>query len=77
MGYAVMTEEYRYTEWVSLTDFGLEEQTPNWGDPQDWGELYDMVNDPVESVNLFHSEDDQDTIDELKQALHKGWHSHN
>ena len=77
MGYSVMTEQYRYGEWVSLNNFEQEDQSPNWSDSQDFGELYDLVNDPMENVNLIFKEDYQDAIAELKVLLHEGWLQHN
>ena len=76
-GYSVMTEEYRYSEYVNIRNVNQEEQEPNWSDPIDFGELYDLVNDPLENINLFHNEDHQDTIADLKKLLHQGWHQHN
>ena len=76
-GYTVVTEQYRYSEWVNLNDVGTEEQTPNWGDPQDFGELYDLMNDPLETTNLINNEEYDELIHELKQLLHQGWHHHN
>ena len=72
-----MTEQYRYGEWVSLNNFEQEDQSPNWSDSQDFGELYDLVNDPMENVNLIFEEDYQDAIAELKVLLHEGWLQHN
>ena len=76
-GYTVVTEQYRYSEWVNLNDVGTEDQTPNWGDPQDFGELYDLMNDPLETTNLINNEEYDELIKELKQLLHQGWHHHN
>ena len=76
-GYTVVTEQYRYSEYVNLNNLATEEQTPNWGDPYDFGELYDLVNDPLENTNLIHDEAYDDIIKELKQLLHQGWHHHN
>ena len=76
-GYTVMTEQYRYTEWVGLNNGGLEEQTPNWSDARDFGELYDLVNDPLENINLIYNDDYQDIIADLRKLLHKGWRTHN
>ena len=72
-----MTEQYRYTEWVGLNYGSQEEQTPNWSDPRDFGELYDLVNDPLENTNLIHKEDYEDIIADLRKILHKGWRTHN
>ena len=76
-GYTVMTEEYRYSEYVNMKNVNQEDQEPNWSDPIDFGELYDLVNDPLENTNLFLNEDYQETIADLKKLLHQGWRQHN
>ena len=76
-GYSVMTEQYRYGEWVNINNIEQEGQIPNWSDPADFGELYDLVNDPLENVNLIFNEDYQDTIADLQELLHRGWYQHN
>ena len=76
-GYAIMTDQYRYTEWVGLNNGGQEEQSPNWSDSKDFGELYDLVNDPLENTNLIYNENYQDIIAELSEVLHQGWSAHN
>ena len=76
-GYSVMTEQFRYGEWVSLNNMEQEEQSPHWSEPVDFGELYDLVNDPLENVNLIFNEDYQDDIADLKVLLHRGWSQHN
>ena len=72
-----MTDEYRFTEWVGLNNGGQENQTPNWSDPKDFGELYDLINDPHENINLIFDEDYQDVIFNLREVLHQGWEAHN
>ena len=52
------TEQYRYSEYVNLVDGDqelAETQAPDWTSPEDWGELYDLTNDPEETVNLVSS----------------------
>merc|ERR1712203_1162851 len=56
-GCTVMTTQYRYTEYVGLSDAETEEQQPNWGDVQEWGELYDLEADPQENFNLYRDHD--------------------
>ena len=49
------TERYRLTEWVYLRDEGQETQAPiwDWDQHADWGELYDLWEDPQENTNLY------------------------
>ena len=75
--YSVMTEQYRYTEYVSLNNVDEEAQAPNWSDPIDFGELYDLVNDPMENINLIHEEGYENIIEDLQKVLHEGWYQHN
>ena len=35
------------------THHGEETQAPDWANPEDWGELYDLWEDPQENVNLY------------------------
>ena len=72
-----MTEQYRYSEYVNLNNVDEEEQTPNWADPMDFGELYDLVNDSMENVNLIHDENYKDIIAYLQKILHQGWYQYN
>ena len=37
------------------THHGEETQAPDWANPEDWGELYDLWEDPQENVNLYRS----------------------
>ena len=76
-GYSVMTDKYRFTEWVGLNNGGLENQTPNWSDPKDFAELYDLKNDPQENINLIFNEEYQDVIFNMREVLHQGWEAHN
>jgi len=76
-GYSVMTTQYRYTEYVGLTDAETEEQQPNWGDVHDWGELYDLEADPQENFNLYRDHDYLDLKVQMRKLLHAGWYDHN
>ena len=76
-GYTVRTPLYRYTEYVSLLDEGLETQQPDWNNPRDWGELYDLSGDPLETKNLFRREGWEEVRDKLSQTLHQDWSQHN
>jgi len=76
-GYTVMTNQYRYTEYVGLTDPETEEQQPNWGDVHDWGELYDLEADPQENFNLYRDHDFLQLKVQMRKLLHAGWYTHN
>ena len=76
-GYSVRTPQYRYTEWVGLQDPGLDSQKPDWDDLRDWGELYDLWEDPNETRNLYRQDEWRDTIELLSELLHGGWYEHN
>ena len=76
-GYTVRTPHYRYTEYVSLLDEGLDTQQPDWDSPRDWGELYDLSVDPLETKNLFRQEGWEEVRNTLSQTLHQGWSQHN
>ena len=76
-GYTVRTSQYRYTEYVNLIDDGLETQQPDWDNPQDWGELYSLTEDPLETNNLYRQEDWQEIRNKLQETLHAGWSPHN
>merc|ERR1719220_2441305 len=69
-GYTVMTSQYRYTEYVGLTDAETEEQQPNWGDVHDWGELYDLEADPQENFNLYRDHDYLQLKVQMRKLLH-------
>ena len=76
-GYSVRTPQYRYTEWVDLQDPELDTQEPDWGTYMDWGELYDLGEDPNETNNLYRLDQWHDTKKMLRKILHRGWHEHN
>ena len=76
-GYTVRTAQYRYSEYVNLIDDGLETQQPDWDNPEDWGELYDLSDDPLETRNLYRQQGWQEVRDKLRQTLQEGWSQHN
>ena len=76
-GYSVRTPQFRYTEWVNLQDPELDTQQPDWGVYRDWGELYDLNEDPNETNNLYRLDEWHDTKKMLRKILHGGWFEHN
>ena len=77
LGYTVRTAQYRYSEYVNLIDDGLESQRPDWTRPEDWGELYELTEDPLETRNLYRDEDWGDVKTMLQDILRQGWSFHN
>ena len=76
-GYTVRTGQYRYSEYVNLLAEGEESQQPDWDSPEDWGELYDLATDPLETSNLYRHQDWAEVRARLQQILHAGWSQHN
>ena len=69
MGYSMRTYKYRYNEWVNFT----------WGFPKTWTtphavELYDVIKDPRQTVNIADDPAYSDIVQDLSDQLHKGWH---
>ena len=56
------------------THHGEETQAPDWANPEDWGELYDLWEDPQENTNLYRREAAHHTRQSLRKILHRGWH---
>ena len=52
MGYSIRTADFRYTEYVNIKDLGDYKWEPEWNNPADHEELYDLRNDPQENVNM-------------------------
>ena len=52
MGYSIRTPDFRYTEYVNIKNLGDFIYEPEWDNPADHEELYDLRNDPQENVNL-------------------------
>ena len=59
------------------THHGEETQAPDWANPEDWGELYDLANDPEETVNLYRLQEFHDVKISLRKILYAGWTDHN
>ncbi len=66
MGYAIRTEKYRYVAWLEK-DFRKDALTMNF--KQVATELYDMQNDPHETVNLAKNPQYKADIDGLDRVL--------
>ena len=66
MGYSLRTDQYRYTEWVH-------NYQPDWEEACDDGELYDLVNDNKENVNLYRDVNYSEVVEELANKLRAGW----
>jgi iduronate 2-sulfatase len=60
MGYSLRTEKYRYTVWVSWKDKVLD--TTKVFDE----ELYDYVNDPLETENLASKKEYAEVLKTMK-----------
>ena len=73
MGYSMRTADWRYTEWVGITYLGDNAYLPDWENSMDWPELYSMVEDPGENVNLARVEEYREVVDQLSQQLRAGW----
>ena len=52
MGYSIRTPDFRYTEYVEMKDLGDYNWEPEWDNPIDHEELYDLRNDPQENINV-------------------------
>ncbi|ELU17681.1 hypothetical protein CAPTEDRAFT_166110 [Capitella teleta] len=68
MGYAMRTQEHRYTEWLTY-DAGTYTPTANIHSR----ELYDHVIDPDENVNRVNYPEYASIVKELHSVLHAGW----
>ena len=64
------TDQYRYTEYVHIRWTGGE---PDWDQAGDHGELYDLVNDNKENVNLYRDVNYSDVVEEMADKLRAGW----
>lgn len=62
MGYSIRTRNYRYTEWRDIVSGKVEA-----------AELYDHLNDSLETTNLINEEQQADAIKVLADQLHGGW----
>ena len=74
MGYSMRTDRYRYTEYVHMTSLdGAYNFQPDWDQACDYGELYDLVNDNKENVNLYRDVNYSEVVKELAAKLRAGW----
>ena len=74
MGYSMRTDQYRYTEYVRMTPLdGEYNYQPDWDQACDHGELYDLVNDSKENVNLYRDVNYSEVVEELADKLRAGW----
>ena len=73
MGYSMRTADWRYTEWVGITYLGDNAYLPDWENSMDWPELYSMVEDPGENVNLARVGEYKEVVEQLSQQLRAGW----
>ncbi len=62
MGYTVRTDRYRYTAWVRRQDQQLMAR-----------ELYDMQNDPDETINIAEDPRQAEAVRELEALRLRGW----
>ena len=58
-GYAMRTEQYRYTEWGNNGERGRE--------------LYNYYADPNETVNIVDLPENEELVSHLSEQLHAGW----
>ena len=68
MGYSLRTPKYRYNEWVNVSLLSSE----YWPEPHNV-ELYDIENDPGQTVNIADNSAYASIIETLSDKLHKGW----
>ena len=55
----------------------MDTQEPDWDSQRDWGELYNLEEDPSETNNLYRLEEWYDTVVMLSKTLRGGWLDHN
>jgi len=67
MGYSINTDKYHYIEWYDWF--------PKKGERGAFkiAELYDVVNDPTETVNLAAGTQHKEVVQKLSVQLDKGW----
>ena len=51
MGYSIRTVNYRYTEYVNIKYPSPGDYAPDWENPSDHEEIYDLTLDPQENIN--------------------------
>lgn len=67
MAYSIITEQYRYTEWKY---WDYEQKTAG---SLVATELYDLLADPEENINISNLPENRNLIDDLSKRLNKGW----
>ena len=74
MGYSIRTENYHYTEWVHITlaADGIDYE-PDWTNPCDHEELYDISVDPEENYNFYADSAYATIIADLSAKLQAGY----
>ena len=74
MGYSIRTENHHYTEWVHIKvhDDSVSYE-PEWDNPCDHSELYDLENDPKENINVHKIPEYEEIVLELSTRLRAGW----
>ena len=77
MGYSVRDIRYHYTEWVHIKHLGHHNYQPEWNNPADHEELYDLQNDPQENFNLYNDPKFAEVKENLSKMLRSGWRDHN
>jgi len=76
MGYSIRVDGYRYTEYVATKYSWLPGDhtwLPDWENPVDHEELYDLKNDPQENFNRYDDPEYLAVKEELAEKLHLGW----
>jgi len=74
MGYSLRTAEYRYTEYVFIKFPEKHDYEPDWDNPCDHEELYDLTIDPQENWNRYDDPEYFEIKQILSERLHAGWH---
>jgi len=75
MGYSIRTDEYRYTEYVNIKFPTKGDYYPDWEDPADHEELYDLTIDPQENWNRYDDPEYFEVKEILSERLHAGWYA--
>ena len=70
MGYTIRTEKYRFTEWVGLTLLGGNDY--NWKSKKDVPELYDLILDPKENINVYNDPKYEQVMKDMRIKLRDG-----
>ena len=76
MGYSIRTSMYRYTEWVQIQVLEGHNYEPSWEEPC-WNEfhteLYNLIEDPEENINIVLGDENVDVVHDLSRRLRAGW----